>query len=176
MESDRASQPNVLHLLHWEDRQPGRAVGRAGCTTGCGIIRTGSAARTLLSFDHSQSQKEHSLRGLGGSEVPAQPGRRSGQTGQALVHFGRSRERRGYGSGMEQDQAGVPAERLDRRQRISDGRTAGGAALRQERRRVLGEHGQRLFKFSSGRDRSRSAALYSDARRACRDSRKDRPR
>src|ERR1039458_10149867 len=73
MASDQASQVNVIRLLHWEDRQPGCAVGRAGCNSGCGTTRAGSTARTLLSFDHSQSQKEHSLRELGGSEVPAQP-------------------------------------------------------------------------------------------------------
>src|SRR5258706_3513702 len=80
--------------------------------------------------------KEHSLRGLGGSEIPKRG--RSGQTGQALVYFGRNRERSRYGDGMEQDQAGVPAERLDRRQRKSDGRIFGGAAIREERRAGLG--------------------------------------
>jgi hypothetical protein len=56
------------------------------------------------------------------------------------------------------------------------GRIFGGAAIREERRAGLGEHGQRLRVFSSGRDRSRSAALYADACRACRDSRENHHR
>ena len=100
------------------------------------------------------------------------------QTGQALVHFGRNRARHRSGDGMEQDQAGIPAERLDPRQRISGGWIAGGAAIREERRAGLGERGHRRLAayLSSGRDRSRSAALYSDARRAGRDSRENRDR
>src|SRR5260370_11461913 len=117
--SGRASQVNVLHLLRWENQRPCRALVCAGCNTGRGTIRAGSTAPTLLSFDHSQSQKEHSLRDLGRSKVPKRG--RSVQTGQALVHLGRNRERRRSGHGMEQDQAGVPAERLDPLQRISGG-------------------------------------------------------
>ena len=58
------------------------------------------------------------------------------------------------------------------------GRIAGGAAIREERRAGLGERGHRRLAayLSSGRDRSRSAALYSDARRAGRDARENRDR
>ena len=70
-------------------------------------------------------------------------GEGAGQTGQALVHHSRNRERHRSGDGMEQGQAGIPAERLDPGQRNSVRRIAGGAAIREERRAGLGERGPR---------------------------------
>ncbi len=78
--------------------------------------------------------------------------------------------------GMEQDQASVPAERLDRLQRKPGRRIFGSAAIFEERCRGLGECGYRLRVFSPGRDRSRSAAVYSQRLpRPLRLQRKSRP-
>jgi hypothetical protein len=122
------------------------------------------------------SQEEHSLRDLGRSKVPKRG--RSIQTGQALVHLGRNRERYRSRDGMEQDQAGVPAERLDPLQRISGMGIAGGAAIREGWRAGLGQRGYRRLaaRLSPGRDRNLSAAFYSDAHRACGDARENRDR
>jgi len=146
MESDRASQPNVLHLLHWKTGSLAALLGVLAALPAAGQLVQDPPPE--LSFLSTILKVRKNIPYEAWAEVKFPPNRDVGPAKQGKHWFILpKRERRDMVAEWKQDQAGVPAERLDRRQRISDGRIAGGAALRQEPRRGLGEHGTTTFQI-----------------------------